>query len=31
MYKNRTMQLVEIVLSERGGEVRENNGGGESN
>jgi hypothetical protein len=31
MYENRIMKPVEIVLRNRGGRMRENDGGGESN
>jgi hypothetical protein len=31
IYENRTMKFVEIVLKREGGEMRENNGGSESN
>jgi hypothetical protein len=31
IYENRTKKHVEIILSNGGGEMRENHGGGESN
>jgi hypothetical protein len=31
MYENRTMRHVEVVLRSRGGGMRENDGGDESN